>query len=500
MNLKLSLALIAMAALILSGCQSTEPAPDRVPLGYFSARFYDFMDIFEFNAGFDLTFDNFYVVAAVEPLALGGGYYDSEKLGLDGRLFGRWRETRTEADFLFDCLIGYEKTPIRGNRYLFDGMYKPMTSFRQDDGQPYRAWGVTQRLFDREHHPFDATAGIYLFFIGFDLGVSPIELLDFVAGIFTIDAFSEDDYVNPMGWDPSATGAEASSDASEVAIILPGITRTRGFSESPFTIDDISTVPPCPGLLITLQHVPGTPSSGREPEEISLTAPAPPMSAPPQDEPMVVTLESVPEKKPQEETTEKPQEEMMMITLESVPSSNKKSDQQKPSTTADKPQEKPETTAPPKKDQAIEEKEKPASAAHVDVPDDRSMVVTLESVPASRSESTTKTDPQDWTVAKDSVGVVSTPAKNPTPMIPLEMMDAYKEEFVRTDFNQSEELFRLAKWCADRGLERKSIWHLRQTIALDPIHAEARRMLGYIRYGQMWVRGRPVDLVSRSGK
>ncbi len=501
MNLKLLLALVTMVALIFSGCQTVKPAPDRVPLDYLSARLYDFMDIFEFNVGFDLTFDNFYVVAAVEPLALGGGYYDSEKLGLDGRLFGRWRETRTEANFLFDCLIGYEKTPIRGNRYLFDGRYKPMTSFRHDDGQPYRAWGVTQRLFDREHHPFDATAEIYLFFIGFDLGVSPIELLDFVAGIFTIDAFSDDDFVNPMGWDPSATGAEVPSDASDVAVILPGITRTRGLPTRPFSIDDISTVPPCPGLLITLQHVPGTPT-GQEPRKISRTAPAPPMSAPPQDEPIVMTLESVPKKKQDDKpkkTSKKPQKEMMVITLESIPSSEKKSDQKKkPTKPAAKPQEKPVKAAPRKTEQSKKEEAKPAGAASADAADDGAMVVTLESVAASQPESKKVAASGDRPSAKDMAGVVSTPAKNPTPMIPPEMLSDYKTEFGRTNFHESEELFRLATWCADKGLERKSIWHLRQTIALDPIHSEARRMLGYVRYERMWVRTNPVDLASKA--
>jgi len=524
MNLKLLLALVTMVALIFSGCQTTEPAPDRVPLDYLAARFYDFMDIFEFNAGFDLTFDNFYVVAAIEPLALGGGYYDSEKLGLDGRLFGRWRETRTEADFLFDCLIGYEKTPTRGNRYLFDGMYKPMTSFRHDDGQPYRAWGVTQRLFDREHHPFDATAEIYLFFIGIDLGLSPVELLDFVAGIFTIDAFSDDDYVNPQGWDPSATGAVERSDASDVAIILPGITRTRGFREQRFSVDDISTVPPCPGLLITLQHVPGTPPRS-VPEKVTRTAPAPPMSAPPQEEPAVLTLESVPKKKqddtpkkaaekPQEKPSAEAQEEMMVITLESIPSTEKSktaTEKKKPAKPEAKAQEKEAKTATPKTDAVKKEETKSAGVADIDVADDGSMVVTLESVAPSETQAA-KPAPSPGAEAGEKVAahgdrsrpgqraeIVSTPAKNPTPMIPPEMMSAYKTEFGRTDFHESEDLFRLATWCADKGLQRKSIWHLRQTIALDPIHAEARRMLGYVRYGRMWVRANPVDLNSKAG-
>jgi len=489
------------------------------------------MDIFEFNAGFDLTFDNFYVVAAVEPLALGGGYYDSDKLGLDGRMFGRWHETRTEADFLFDCLIGYEKQPQRGNRYLFDGMYKPMTSFRHDDGQPFRSWGLTQRLFDREHYPFDATAEIYLFFFGVDLGLSPIELLDFVAGIFTIDAFCDDDYVNPMGWDSSGTGMGTSSDASEVAIILPGITRTRGIPSDAFDLDDISTAPPRPGFLITLEHVPVAPD-GREPEKISLTAPAPPMTAPPQDEDeeIVVTLESVPKeeqedkpekapKKPQEKTTQKAKdsnEGMMVITLESVSGSDQK---KKPAEKADAPPVKtpnkkaveisPRKTEPGKKNET-----KPATAAGASpadpgaadaaTVDDGAILFTLESVEPTPKETPTPvaekpTLPKRGKPAASATVRPSTASKNPTPMVPREMMDDYKKMFGSTDFHKPEELFKLANWCAEKGLERKSIWHLRQTIALDPIHAEARRMLGYVRYGRMWVRAKPVDLTARQG-
>lgn len=213
---------IIAASLAAAGCQSVETPPDGVPLDYLSARLYDFMDVFELNAGADITLDNAFAVVALEPLAIGGGLYDSEKIGIQGRQVGRWREQRTEMNFLVDCLVQYDKTPRRGNRYLFDSLYAPQANTLRESNLPFREWGMSHRLFDSENQTLDISAEVYLLVLGIDVGISPVELLDFVGGIFTFDGISNDDWENPRGWGTSAVVTiNQGPEPSQVAIIVP---------------------------------------------------------------------------------------------------------------------------------------------------------------------------------------------------------------------------------------------------------------------------------------
>ncbi len=297
-------ALVLTAGLGVSGCQSVDSPTDRVPLGYAPARLYDFMDIFELNAGFDLTFDNIYGSVAIEPLAVGGGYYESDKLGMDGRIFGRWKETRTEIGFIIDCLVHYEKTPRRGNRYLFDDLYSPFTSSTSDEYIPFKEWGLSHRIFDMERNPLDITAELYLFFIGLDVGISPQEILDFVLGIFTFDGVSDDDYENPRGWCATALARmEGERESSELTIVLA----EPPAEESNLAIEEVTTAPPDPEFMtITLDSTPPT---------VAAAAPSPApemmltMGNVPQEEPeMTLTMESVPQEEPE-----------MVLTMENSP-------------------------------------------------------------------------------------------------------------------------------------------------------------------------------------
>lgn len=47
----------------------------------------------------------------------------------------------------------------------------------------------------------------------------------------------------------------------------------------------------------------------------------------------------------------------------------------------------------------------------------------------------------------------------------------------------------LADWCERRRLSKEAAGHLRRVLELAPDHAEARRRLGYVRVGDLWVSG-----------
>jgi hypothetical protein len=55
-------------------------------------------------------------------------------------------------------------------------------------------------------------------------------------------------------------------------------------------------------------------------------------------------------------------------------------------------------------------------------------------------------------------------------------------------------LFELALWCDANKLDDKREEHLNAVLLLDPDHAEARRLLGYVRRGRAWVRKETADV------
>lgn len=188
---------LVLWVLIASGCTTTDPDTGRERLGYLSARCYDFMDILELNLGVDAAF-SLYAVGAVEPVAVGGGLYEAQKFGMDGRLFGQWKETRAEIDAGIESFIRYQKEPRWGNRYLFDSFYCPHQNVMEGEDVFYEQWGFSHRLLDHERRLLDVTAEVHLFAIGVDLGLSPMETLDFIFGLFGVDVIADDDWVAPL--------------------------------------------------------------------------------------------------------------------------------------------------------------------------------------------------------------------------------------------------------------------------------------------------------------
>jgi hypothetical protein len=55
------------------------------------------------------------------------------------------------------------------------------------------------------------------------------------------------------------------------------------------------------------------------------------------------------------------------------------------------------------------------------------------------------------------------------------------------------EQLELAEWCEEQGLPIERRKHLKRVLELDPDSAPARRALGYVRVGELWVDGRRIQ-------
>jgi len=74
------------------------------------------------------------------------------------------------------------------------------------------------------------------------------------------------------------------------------------------------------------------------------------------------------------------------------------------------------------------------------------------------------------------------------------------DEYAKKCKELAEAHFRLALWCKERGMEKRAKEHLRIVIKLNPDHAEARKLLGFVRKGKRWVREKPEEKKSPEKK
>ncbi len=63
----------------------------------------------------------------------------------------------------------------------------------------------------------------------------------------------------------------------------------------------------------------------------------------------------------------------------------------------------------------------------------------------------------------------------------------YEEMLENAGDRDTTALMKLVKWCKENRMSSKANKHLKQIIGLDPNHAEAREMLGYVKYEGGWV-------------
>lgn len=157
--------------------QTLEKVPLRGTGGYFKARMYDFADMFGLSLLFGFGLDA--NVRATQFFQIGGGVYDARRLGFIGRFAGWWREQRSEGGVSLSYgqrLTRMDKEgPIQ--KYFPNGFYKrPETANLDSKDRTVDEIGVT------------AVAGVP----GIDVAFRPVELFDFLLGIFTLDIKKDD--------------------------------------------------------------------------------------------------------------------------------------------------------------------------------------------------------------------------------------------------------------------------------------------------------------------
>jgi hypothetical protein len=198
---KLWLAVFLLAgSSILGGCQS--------PGSYFQDRALDFVDIFgfkidagkgmklgvEFGDGFLATeYEDFFfspIIPGIRRHILPPnfliGYYDFEKFGFQERAAGIWRDKGIDILGPVDRRL----KAVAGNDYIYESV------------DEFNEW--YRRTPERSHVPLDFPQPKYhyisdlhfylVFFLGFEMDLSPWQLADFILGWFHIDICKDDSW------------------------------------------------------------------------------------------------------------------------------------------------------------------------------------------------------------------------------------------------------------------------------------------------------------------
>lgn len=142
-------------------------------LNYFIDRSKDFVDMFDVSAGFG---PGFLVHARATKIAqAGGGYSDSWRLGMRGRTGGVFRETRREVGV---SLFTWTQT----DRECYAGNIEKMHAEKME----------LDTLDKGDRSFFGIGATVHAGIVAADVGFRPVELFDFILGLFTIDICEDD--------------------------------------------------------------------------------------------------------------------------------------------------------------------------------------------------------------------------------------------------------------------------------------------------------------------
>jgi hypothetical protein len=122
-------------------------------------------------------------------VALGGGYSDSVSAGFGNRGYGVWQGKRIDAQVLLPYVHTEEVDPLAGNIESYGIGDRGLVESWPPAGKKHEFF----RLTDEETYESYLRLGVTAqFFLGFDAEVRPVEIIDFLLGIFTID-FRNDD-------------------------------------------------------------------------------------------------------------------------------------------------------------------------------------------------------------------------------------------------------------------------------------------------------------------
>jgi hypothetical protein len=90
---------------------------------------------------------------------------------------------------------------------------------------------------------------------------------------------------------------------------------------------------------------------------------------------------------------------------------------------------------------------------------------------------------------RTNVGIISIPVDAVQRVEQSDTILAEYQKRVEALPGSAEDHFALAEWCEEHGLTAQRTHHLQQAVRIDPDYAPARRALGYVRVGGLWVDG-----------
>jgi hypothetical protein len=137
-------------------------------------RWFDLLDIASWNldAGRGFAFN----VRATEFAQIGLGWWDGTSWGMRGRTWGTWEVHEVERGIGPFYWIELERRPTWGTQSLFNHDYK------------YTGWDIQEKADPKVTNGdwSEVGAKVDLFALGAGVRVSPVEAVDFVAGLFPL--------------------------------------------------------------------------------------------------------------------------------------------------------------------------------------------------------------------------------------------------------------------------------------------------------------------------
>jgi hypothetical protein len=183
----LAVGLVAAGAL-LTGCSTVNPERDEVDRQYaeqnptagkkagtwFGDRWYDLTDIIKADLAFGMGIG--VNIHATEILQAGIGTWDGTSVGLRARSFGKWEESKTHRGLGPWYWVDVERTPIWGTSQISMHEYQ------------YTGWDIMEETGDKaiDHDWSELGASVQIIAIGAHVAGSPLEAVDFLAGLIPI--------------------------------------------------------------------------------------------------------------------------------------------------------------------------------------------------------------------------------------------------------------------------------------------------------------------------
>lgn len=135
-------------------------------------RWFDLMDVASWNLSFGRGFG--VNVHATEFAQLGVNWWDGVSWGQRGRSWGVWTTSEVDRGAGPFYWVEHERHPNWGTKTLFDHEYK------------YTGWDLQEASGSKAIHQDWSEVGglVHLFAVGAEANLSPVEAVDFVAGLF----------------------------------------------------------------------------------------------------------------------------------------------------------------------------------------------------------------------------------------------------------------------------------------------------------------------------